>query len=198
MNFAIIASYDRRNEMMEYAHRLRMAGHGIVSRWVLRGDDELDRTFESIDPFEQDDVFAEIAEDDKKDICEGNADGCAHAALVFTEPQVTRRSRGGRHCELAWAIEHIPTVVIIGPRENIFCHLDDILQYPDFDTFFQKYIPGATEHEDDLNETNHEVKLAAQQAVKCGLACAPASQYEIIEMIERNKRICEAGGLGAK
>lgn len=52
------------------------------------------------------------------------------ALIAFTErPRANLASRGGRHVELGMAIALSKTIVIVGPRENVFCTLPGIVHH---------------------------------------------------------------------
>lgn len=50
----------------------------------------------------------------------------ADTLVAFTEPPRASASRGGRHVELGLALAAGKHVVVIGPRENVFCWLPQI------------------------------------------------------------------------
>jgi hypothetical protein len=64
---------------------------------------------------------ARFAAEDLDDISESDY------LIAFTESAGTGHSRGGRHVELGFALALGIPVHIIGPRENIFCWLEDVV-----------------------------------------------------------------------
>lgn len=46
--------------------------------------------------------------------------------LAFTERPEVGYTTGGRWVEFGYAIALGITVIVVGPRENIFCHLQDV------------------------------------------------------------------------
>jgi hypothetical protein len=56
----------------------------------------------------------------------------ADVVLCFTEQPRTHAGRGGRHVELGAALAVGAHVLVIGPAENVFCHLPQLQR---FDTF---------------------------------------------------------------
>lgn len=53
--------------------------------------------------------------------------------IAFTEQPRTGATRGGRHVELGIALGMMKRVWIVGPRENIFCWLDDVRHFETWD-----------------------------------------------------------------
>ena len=67
-----------------------------------------------------------FATDDLEDVL------AAEVLMAFTEEPRSGNSRGGRHVELGIALgtgRH--RIVIVGPRENVFCWLPQVGWYPD-------------------------------------------------------------------
>jgi nucleoside 2-deoxyribosyltransferase len=52
----------------------------------------------------------------------------ADALVLMTMPVGTMFSSGGRMVELGYAIGTGKRIFILGPRENIFCHLPRVIQ----------------------------------------------------------------------
>ncbi|HZZ79636.1 MAG TPA: hypothetical protein VFE62_14040 [Gemmataceae bacterium] len=69
-----------------------------------------------------------FAEDDFADV------QACDLLIAFTEqPSAGGRNRGGRHVELGIAIGQGKRIMIVGPRENIFCWLPEIDRFDTFD-----------------------------------------------------------------
>lgn len=117
----LAARYSRRDEMMQYATKLFMAGQKVTSRWIL-GDHEL--TEQSL-PEEA----ARFAKEDFQDIC------ASEIMVAFTEAEPVGRNRGGRHVEFGIAIAQQMVVIVIGPPENVFHHLEGVIRFDTFDEF---------------------------------------------------------------
>jgi hypothetical protein len=108
----IAARYDRIGEMADVATRLEDAGHVVTSRWI-RGFGKPD---------------ADTALYDLTDVV------VAEALVLFTEdPSVTVpfAARGGRHVEFGYALRAGKRLFIVGPRENIFHELPDVIACDD-------------------------------------------------------------------
>jgi len=99
----LAGSYDRREEFNEYADGLRALGHESMARW-LEGNGNLS-------PEAQ-------ARMDATDIL------LSDWFITFTYPEGEGPSRGGRHVEYGIAWYTKKRLIVVGPRENIFHHLD--------------------------------------------------------------------------
>jgi hypothetical protein len=98
---------------------LEKRGHIITSKWL--NTDGVPRS-------DKKSYYARYSINDLRDLCD------AQILIAFTEPPPTP-SGGGRHVELGVAIGRGMRAIVIGPRENIFCHLPTIEWYPDYLTF---------------------------------------------------------------
>lgn len=118
--------FGRKEEFLGYRKVLKKAGEQVQARWLT---EETDMTV--VDDEERERIAILDAEDVTK--CDG--------VLCFTEdPDVEGpgRNRGGRHVELGLALALNKRVVVIGPRENVFCYLPNIEVFPDFQTFMEE------------------------------------------------------------
>jgi len=120
MNIYLAARYGRRLELCTYADQLIAMGHTVTSRWLRGSHDAADGDVSR---------WKDFASEDLADIHRSNV------LIVFTEPPgeaVPSAERGSRHVELGMAIERNLYVVVVGPRENIFCRLPEIMHYETF------------------------------------------------------------------
>lgn len=106
-------------EMQNVRCDLEKCGHIITSRWINKDGNHRDN---------KKSYYARYSINDLSDIDE------SQVLIAFTEPPLTH-SKGDRHVELGIAIGKGKRVIIIGPRENVFCHLPKIEWYPDYLTF---------------------------------------------------------------
>lgn len=53
----------------------------------------------------------------------------AEVFVLYTLPIGTMFSSGGRMTELGYAIAFNKRIIIVGERENVFCHLNDISEF---------------------------------------------------------------------
>lgn len=130
--FYLAARYSRRLELCGYREDLAALGVTVTSRW-LNGSHQLDnagipitdegeRRFEEGDP-SGDHLRAHFATEDMSDVLE------AQTVVAFTEEPRASASRGGRHVEFGIALAAGKRVVVIGPRENVFCWLPQVEQH---------------------------------------------------------------------
>lgn len=130
MRIYLAARYSRRLELCRYRAEFTMAGFLINGRWldgshrlsdvgVPIGDD-FETLVESGACQRAAELRLKFATDDYEDVI--NSD----ALVAFTEAPRTANSRGGRHVELGIALGRRMPVVVVGPRENIFCWLPDV------------------------------------------------------------------------
>jgi hypothetical protein len=70
---------------------------------------------------------AKFATDDFDDVI------VADIVVAFTEQPRASTSRGGRHVELGIALGTGTPVMVVGPRENVFCWLPEVSQFDTWD-----------------------------------------------------------------
>jgi hypothetical protein len=129
----LAARYSRRKELAGYRDGdLARLGIHVPAVW-LNGDHQLDdlgvpvsETGEVL--FESDRAAAahyraQFATDDLGDVLS------ADILIAFTEEPRSTNSRGGRHVELGIALGAGKPVYIVGPRENVFCHLPVVCHF---------------------------------------------------------------------
>lgn len=128
IKFYFAGRYGRRKELLEYAEALRCAGHEVTSRW-LNGEHEMHDEKPSHDQAKM------FAMDDLQDIHR------ADILVAFTESpgDANGRARGGRHVELGYALARGMYVIVVGHRENVFCHLERIEHYKTPEEFLREY-----------------------------------------------------------
>jgi hypothetical protein len=156
MNIYLAARYTRRLELCGYRDELTALGHEVTSRW-LNGSHQLDNEgrplgdtgellFEAGSP--QVDHFRwKFAQDDLEDVL------ASETLIAFTEEPRSGNSRGGRHVELGIALgtgRH--RIVIVGPRENVFCWLPQAEWYPDWAHLVIAWSPGSATGGPDGNQ----------------------------------------------
>jgi hypothetical protein len=135
MRIYLAGRYSRRLELCGYRDQLRAAGHTVQAVW-LDGEHQISNEGtpigESGESLVENDDSAHVrgaalrqkfAQDDYRDVL-----GC-ELLIAFTEPPRSASSRGGRHVELGIALGLMKRVWIVGPRENIFCWLEDVRQF---------------------------------------------------------------------
>lgn len=117
MRIYLMARYARHPEMRKYRDELEALGYVVTSRWI-NGGHELPGSIGGDIPLEYGRRYALEDWDDLAD-----ADVC----IGFTEHEdVPNRGRGGRHVEMGAALGMEKRVIIVGPRENVFCYLPQV------------------------------------------------------------------------
>ncbi len=156
MKIYLASRYSRREELCGYREILQAAGHVVTSRW-LNGKHQITDDGQPIgdagealvegDSGSQSAKAAkmrrEFANEDMKDVCE------CDVIICFTESPRSTASRGGRHVELGIVIglniangdrftgEEIISIVIVGPRENLFHWIPVAYRFDTFDAAMQ-------------------------------------------------------------
>lgn len=113
MKVYLCSRYSRRDQMRSVREELQRQGHVVTSRWLDTNWEEKDRSGSSSaapPAYRQ-----EYAVKDLEDVA------AADCLIAFTEePGVS--GRGGRHVELGFALALGKRVIVVGRRENLFCH----------------------------------------------------------------------------
>jgi hypothetical protein len=133
MRLYLAARYSRRLELCAYRSQLADLGITVAGRWLDGAHQLSDKgvpiadTGEALVEDGSDDRAAELrtkfALDDLSDVLSSDA------LVAFTETPRVSTSRGGRHVELGIALGSGIPVTIVGPRENIFCWLPEVIHY---------------------------------------------------------------------
>jgi hypothetical protein len=151
MKIYLAARYSRRLELCSYREQLRCIGHTVNAVW-LNGEHQISN--EGIPIGESGEQLVEITSDSRNKFYDQSTDCAAKLRqkfaqddyndvssceqfVAFTEEPRSGHSRGGRHVELGIALALLKEVIIVGPRENIFCWLPTITQFDNFDLYFQ-------------------------------------------------------------
>lgn len=120
----LASRFSRKRELQGYAHRLDAIGLMVTSRWLGDGAHEWTGVPDhEIPPVAQ----AAFAREDIEDIEK------ADLFVLFTEPVGQHGTRGGRFVEFGYALALGKRCVVIGPHENVFCHV--ARQYDTFEAF---------------------------------------------------------------
>lgn len=147
MRIYLAARYSRRVELCGYRERLVAVGHQVQAVWLdgqhqisdtgtpigEAGEAFVEGTYPTREEFYQDanDRAAALrqrfATEDFRDV------SMCELLIAFTEPPRSNHSHGGRHVELGIALGMMKRVWIVGPRENLFCWLEDVRQFDTFD-----------------------------------------------------------------
>jgi len=113
----IASRFSRRHECHDLAKFLIGQGHEITSRWVKPDSDHV----KPVGMSEQaaDDERNRFAVEDIEDV-----EACDCMVSLMEQPR--GNGRGGRHVEFGYALALRKHMVIIGPKETVFHHLEGI------------------------------------------------------------------------
>lgn len=145
MRFYLAARYSRREELLGVRDVIEALGGEVTSRW-LNGNHQISDTGVPIG-----DEGEQLVEDPDGDLAAGDGERAAalrakfamddyqdvrraDVLVAFTEPPRSTASRGGRHVELGLALAWTEHIIIVGPRENVFCWLPWVDHYERWDT----------------------------------------------------------------
>lgn len=128
MRIYLAARYSRREELCSYRDTLEKEGHIVTSRW-LNGNHQIDDAGLSLEAKQEE--RQRFATEDFADVM------MAEMVVAFTEIPRSSNSRGGRHVEFGIALGAMRRVAIVGPRENVFCCLEDVKVYDVFGQFME-------------------------------------------------------------
>ena len=107
----LAARYSRREELCGYRQALESAGYEVTSRW-LNGNHQIDDAGLSAEASASE--RSRFATEDWEDLM------AADTTINFSETPRGTTSRGGRHVEFGAALAAGQTVIVVGPRENVF------------------------------------------------------------------------------
>lgn len=113
MKIYLAARYSKMLMLREFAQKLEALGHRVTSRWL---NEDHKMTFERC----SDEERANVAGRDEADILDSDC------IIGFTELRDTPTS-GGRHVEWGMARAMGLVQICIGPKENVFYYLDEVV-----------------------------------------------------------------------
>lgn len=121
MRWYLAAQFARQEEMRRKAAQLQESGQEVTSRWIYSGGAVRDMTDE-----ERENQAISHMEDIVK------SDGI----IIFTkDDEGAYPSLGGRHVEFGAGLGTNKTMVVVGPRENIFHWLPNVQVFETFEAF---------------------------------------------------------------
>jgi len=126
MKIYLASRFSRREEMRDCRRLIHARGGEVTSRWLNDDAGELEAQ-DDLDTPEGTIVGRRCATTDIADVL------AADAVIAFTEAPRGTKTRGGRHVELGIALGASKRVVIVGPRENVFCCAPGVEQARDID-----------------------------------------------------------------
>lgn len=117
MKVYLAGRFSTRNRLFNLGKCLESYGHVIVSRWSLPTSDHVKPV--GLSEQASNAERTRFAIEDIDDI-----DQCDWVVSLMEEPR--NNSRGGRHVEFGYALALGKKLTIIGPRETVFHHLDEV------------------------------------------------------------------------
>lgn len=142
MKFYLAARYSRRQELVGYKANLEELGLQVRASW-LDGNHQI--TDQGVPVNDQGEPLADgspeiVADRNDKLRAKWALEDIADVAgsdyfVAFTEEPRSGHSRGGRHVELGYAYGVGKTIIVVGPRENIFCWLPAVYHFPTWNDF---------------------------------------------------------------
>jgi nucleoside 2-deoxyribosyltransferase len=141
MKIYIAARFSKRHEANKLANFLQDLGHTITSRWVRPECDHVMPT--GLSEQAEDSERQRYAMEDIEDV-----NNCDWMISLMEEPR--NNSRGGRHIEFGYALALRKKLTIIGKRETVFHHLDEVIQFESIEQFLIHI------HENPFGDDNHD------------------------------------------
>lgn len=124
MSFYLAAQFGWKESIAAKKEQLTKMGFFVTSTWT----DEQAKPDCSLKDFTGD-YHESMASRDLNEI------EAADVLVLFTVDPDTMTRRGGRHVEFGYALGRGKSVIIVGPKENIFHHLPKVRQFETWDDF---------------------------------------------------------------
>lgn len=115
--------YSRRQELAANAEAIRGLGIEVIAEWLTGKHESLDG------------MVTDAGQRDWAQIDRAEIEAC-RTVVAFTEEQRSGHSRGGRHVELGMALALRKRVIVVGPRENVFCWLPEVDRFASWEDFY--------------------------------------------------------------
>lgn len=119
MKIYLAAASYRQKEVRNNHRKLERRGFEVVSSWVFM------RTLGAVEKFPR---------EAKRDLSQ--IDECDYLILHTEDAKKKKYTTGGRFVEFGYAVAKGKKILIVGPRENVFCYMG----WPQFDTFKEAMI----------------------------------------------------------
>jgi hypothetical protein len=130
----IAGRYSRRDEFRIYAKALSNFGISCTSTWLLEQEPLNSQMGDHSVEFYTKTAIIDLRDVDRAD-----------SVLFFSEDPLVGTPRGGRHVEFGYALHAGKQIYVIGPKENIFHYIKEIINVPTMVDFIQLYTQGAYE-----------------------------------------------------
>lgn len=129
MRIYLAARYSRHPEMRGIRDRLHELGHTVTSRWIDQHGGDLAESIAAESLNSDPDHGAVYAAADLDDI--------AAADAVVSVTGDGGGGKGGRHVEFGYGLGLGKQAVVVGPRENVFHCLPDVVQFSTLEEFLE-------------------------------------------------------------
>lgn len=125
MNKVFLSSrFSRKGELLHLRTLLQLNGFEVCSRWLDTEWNQTERENEVYSSAAPPDRLEEYSQIDRDDVV--NCD----VFIGFTESPRSQ-TRGGRHVEFGIAVALKKKLIMVGPRENIFHSLPEVIMLPE-------------------------------------------------------------------
>jgi len=114
--------------LLRYRAYLEKRGHTVTSRWV-NGTHQIDDA--GLNDQTKEMLRIRFATEDWEDLL------AANCCMSFTEKPRSELTRGGRHVEFGAAFALRKYCIVIGPRENVFHCLPQVLWFPSWLSYME-------------------------------------------------------------
>ena len=127
----LAAQYHQKAVIAIYKSELESLGYRVTSTWTDEPQDA-NVSLKDVD----DELLAEYAARDIMEIDD------ADLLVLFTVDPDELTRRGGRHAEFGYALGRGKQLVVVGPRENIFHHLETVVRLATWSQFVDELVDG--------------------------------------------------------
>ncbi len=123
LNVYLAGRYERHEQLLGYSQQLARLGYNITSSWLSGNEEYLMMEEQPLS------VWRNVALRDKEDL------EAADTLVAFTESPEIGYKRGARHWEMGYAYALGHEIIVVGPREHVFCYLPGIKQFDRYSDF---------------------------------------------------------------
>lgn len=115
MKIYLASRYSSKPEMEDHARELRSHGIEVTSRWLE-------------EPHSPNSQIGDVSEELMRGYARLDIEDieAAHVLVFFSVDPTTPTVRGGRHVEFGYAMALDKTILVVGPKENIFHFLPSV------------------------------------------------------------------------
>jgi nucleoside 2-deoxyribosyltransferase len=132
MSFYLAAQFSWKEDIAAKKRQLEGLGYTVTSTWT----DEEAAANCSLKDFTGD-YHEAMADRDLREI------EAADVLVAFSVDPDTLTRRGGRHVEFGYAMGKGKSVIVVGPKENIFHHLPNVRRFVNWESFVESLPPSS-------------------------------------------------------